>query len=200
MGTCHQGEIVQTPATPVTPVTSEALASLQNVIKQDAHTLDETSKQRLQRHLQKFANAAQISFAQRTLQQDQIRFLVKMNKEAKVRRSTKSVVLGKAKVMSYEDFEEARAKRAAKDAAKDAAKEAAKAVKEAAKEDATAGKGKRGRKRKSPADAPEPNAPVAQMTEAQVAETDAPEPKAPVARMSEAQVAEGEIFQFGSVS
>jgi len=38
------------------------------------------------------------------------------------------------------------------------------------------------------------------MSEAQVAETDAPEPKAPVARMSEAQVAEGENFQFGSVS
>jgi hypothetical protein len=52
-----------------------------------------------------------------------------MNNEAKVRRSTKSVVLGKAKVMSYKDIEEARAKRAAKDAAK--------------------GKGKRGRKRKS---------------------------------------------------
>lgn len=39
-----------------------------------------------------------------------------MNNEAKVRRSTKSVVLGKAKVMSYEDIEEALIKRAAKDA------------------------------------------------------------------------------------
>jgi hypothetical protein len=68
-----------------------------------------------------------------------------MNNEAKVRRTTKSVVLGKAKVMSYEDIEEARAKRAAK-------------------EEATAGKGKRGRK--SPAleaDAPEPKAPVVRM-------------------------------------
>jgi hypothetical protein len=44
-------------------------------------------------------------------------------------------VLGKAKVISYEDLEEARAKRVAKDAAKEA-KEAN-------------GKGKRGRKRKS---------------------------------------------------
>ncbi|KAL5319208.1 hypothetical protein ACEPPN_012257 [Leptodophora sp. 'Broadleaf-Isolate-01'] len=34
-----------------------------------------------------------------------------MNNEAKVRRSTKLVVLGKAKVMSYEEIEEARAKR-----------------------------------------------------------------------------------------
>jgi hypothetical protein len=52
-----------------------------------------------------------------------------MNNEAKVRRSTKSVVLGKAKVMSYEDIKEARIKRAAKDAIK--------------------GKGKRSPKRKS---------------------------------------------------
>lgn len=52
------------------------------------------------------------------------------NNEAKVRWSTKSVVLGKAVVMGYEELEEARAKRAEKDAAK-----------------ATKGKEKRGRKR-----------------------------------------------------
>jgi hypothetical protein len=72
-----------------------------------------------------------------------------------------------AKVMSYEDLEEARAKSAAKDAAE------------------AKGKGKRGRKRKSPApeaDALEPKAKVARMSEA-------PEPArvpgqvAPVARM-----------------
>jgi hypothetical protein len=40
---------------------------------------------------------------------------IKINKKAKVRRPTRSVVLGKAKVMSYEDLEEARAKRAAKE-------------------------------------------------------------------------------------
>jgi hypothetical protein len=53
-----------------------------------------------------------------------------VNNEAKVRRTIKSVVLGKAKVISYEDLEEARAKRTTK-------------------EKATVGKGKRGRKRKS---------------------------------------------------
>ncbi|KAF2260427.1 hypothetical protein CC78DRAFT_472988, partial [Lojkania enalia] len=47
-----------------------------------------------------------------------IRFLKKVNNEAKVRRSTQSLVLGKAKVISYEDLKEARAKRAAKEAAK----------------------------------------------------------------------------------
>jgi hypothetical protein len=55
--------------------------------------------------------------------------LTRMNNEAKVRRSTRSVVLGKAKVMSFEDIEVARAARAAKEVIK--------------------GQGKHGRKRKS---------------------------------------------------
>jgi multidrug resistance efflux pump len=62
------------------------------------------------------------------------------------------LVLGKAKVISYEDLEEARAKRANKEAAKEAK-----------------GKGKCSRKRKSAileADALEPNAKVVQMSEA----------------------------------
>jgi hypothetical protein len=57
--------------------------------------------------------------------------LIRINNKAKVRRSTSSVVLGKgkAKVMSFEDIEVARAARAAKEVIK--------------------GKGKRGWKRKS---------------------------------------------------
>ena len=51
VGSCPQDEVLQT------PVTAEALTSLHGLIEQDAHTLDETSKQRLQRRLQKFANA-----------------------------------------------------------------------------------------------------------------------------------------------
>ena len=79
-------------------------------------------------------SAAKVSFAKQTLFQDQNRFLSKINNEAKVHQSTRSMVLGKAKVMSYKDLEEARAKRAAKE-----------------KATADKGKGKRGRKRKSPA-------------------------------------------------
>ena len=119
-----QDDILQTP---VTPVSAEALMSLQNFIIKK-HALDETSKRNLARHLQKLTKAGQISFAKSVLQQHQIRFLINLNDESKVRRSTASVVLGKAKVMSYEDLEEARAKRAEKDAAKEAK-----------------GKGKRGR-------------------------------------------------------
>ena len=126
VSSCPQCEILQT------PVTSEGLTLLNNLIKQDADADDEVSKQRRERHLQKLANAAQTSFAKNALLQDRTRFLIKINNESKVRRSTTSVVLGKAKVMSYEDLEEARAKRAEKEAAKEAK-----------------GKGKRGRKPKS---------------------------------------------------
>jgi hypothetical protein len=186
VGRCPQDEA---PQTPVTPVSAEGLMSLQNlIIKQDAHALDETSKQSLQRHLHKFAKAAQTSFAKSVLQQNQIRFLITINNEAKVRRSTKSVILGKAKVMSYEDLEEARAKRAEKEAAKEAkgkgkrGRKPKDGVSEA--EDASADKENRGRKRKSTAleaDAPEPKAKKARISEPS-------EPwKAPVARMSEMQ-------------
>jgi len=80
----------------------------------------------------KFTKAGQQLLVKGALKDDQIQFLSTINNEAKVRRKTQSLVLGKAKVMSFEDLEEARAKRAEKDAAKEAK-----------------GKGKRGRKRKS---------------------------------------------------
>ncbi|KAH6692772.1 hypothetical protein BKA61DRAFT_532590 [Leptodontidium sp. MPI-SDFR-AT-0119] len=121
-----QDEAIQTP---VTPVSAEGLMSLYDQIKQDTQTLDATNTQRLQKRVQKLANAAQVSFAECALLNNRNQFLTEANNEAKLRRSTRSVVLGKAKVMSFEDIEEARAKRAAKDAIQS--------------------KGKRGRKRKN---------------------------------------------------
>jgi hypothetical protein len=172
----------QVPQTPVTPVSAEAVASLHNLIKKNANMLDKTSKQRIQRHIQKLTNATQLSFAERTLLQEHNRFLTEINNEVKARRSTKSEKLGETRVMSYKDLEKARAERAAKEAVKEAKKterEVKKAVKEAEVvasamsevEEATAGKKKYNRnkitqKRKSPA------------------ETDAPEPKTKVARTS----------------
>ncbi|KAI1525550.1 DDE-1 multi-domain protein [Pyrenophora tritici-repentis] len=130
VGACHRNEV---PLTPVTPVSAEGLVSLRNmIIEQDAGALDKTSKRNLQRHLHKLAKAAELSLAKGALQQNHIRFLLTVNNEAKVRRSTKSLVLGKAKVMGYEELMEAREKRAEKDAAQEAK-----------------GKGKRGRKRTS---------------------------------------------------
>jgi len=118
---CPQGEILQT------PVTAEALTSLRNLIQQDTHMLDEPSKQRLQ----KLANAAQKSFAECALLLDENRLLFQQNNERDCRQSTRSTVVGKAKVMSYEDIVEAQAERDAKEA--------------------SVVKGKPGRKRKSSA-------------------------------------------------
>ena len=192
---CTQDRV---PQTPLTPVSVEAVASLHNLITEDANMLDETSKQRIRRHVQKLTNATQLSFAERALLQEHNRFLAEINNEAKPRRAAKSDVLGTARVMSYEDLEKARAERAAKEAAKEAkkaereAKKAAKEVKKAASatpaaEEATTGKGQRGRKRKNlgEADAPEPKAKVARMSGTQVGE-DETTPiswRAPVARM-----------------
>jgi hypothetical protein len=88
--------------------------------------------------------------------------LIRMNNKAKVRRSTRSVVLGKAKVMSFEDIKVAQVVHAAKEVIK--------------------GKGKRGQKCKSAAlEAGEPESDsepeVARMIDAPVLW------RAPVARM-----------------
>ena len=111
-----QNEVLQT------PVTAEALTSLRSLIEQDTHMLDELSKRRLQ----KLVNAAQNS-----LLLDENRLLFEQNNESNCRRSTRSIILGKAKVMSYEDIVEAQAKLDAKNA--------------------SVAKGKPGRKRKSSA-------------------------------------------------
>jgi hypothetical protein len=160
------------PQTPVTLVTTEALASLHNLIKQNTLGPDKQSTQRVQRHVQKLASAAQISFAECALLREQNQFLSEINKEAKVRRSTRSLVLGKAKVMSYEDLEVARENRAAKD-----------------KVTAGKGNGKGSRKRKCAApeaDVAEPSAKVVRTSTVRKAtkDKDSVVPwMAPVARM-----------------
>jgi hypothetical protein len=142
------GEVLaapMTPITPVTPLTTNALSSLRASITEQTDALDETSKQDLQKNIQKLANAAQMFIAERDLLREQTRFLLKANNEAKDRRSTKSSIVGRAKVMSHEDIMEMQAK-------------------QAAKEQATTGK--RGRKRKSEAldeGTSEQRAPVARM-------------------------------------
>ncbi|KAH6612967.1 hypothetical protein C7974DRAFT_437597 [Boeremia exigua] len=137
---CSQNEV---PQTPVTPVSASGLMLLHNLImKQDARTLDERRRQDLQRHLQKYAKAAQVSFAKCALQQNHIRLLLKVNDETKVR----------AKVMGYDERKEAREKRAKTEAATKAK-----------------GKGKRGRKRTNAApeaDVAEPKPKAARVSEA----------------------------------
>jgi hypothetical protein len=75
--------------------------------------LGSPSKERLRR----LANAAQKSFAECALLLDKNRLLFEQNNESDCRQSTRSTVVGKAKVMSYEDIVEVQAKRNAKEAA-----------------------------------------------------------------------------------
>ncbi|PMD14772.1 hypothetical protein NA56DRAFT_557426, partial [Hyaloscypha hepaticicola] len=126
LGACHQDDVLPMP---VIPVSVEGLVSLQNLIKQDAHTLNGASIQRLERHIQKLAHAAQVSFteyaflnAKCALLDNRNQILTRMNNEAKVRQSTRSVVLGKAKVISFENIEVARVARIVKDTIKDKGK------------------------------------------------------------------------------
>jgi len=112
------------PVTPVTPITAEVFLALHGfILERDAHALDDPGMQSIQRHLQKLTKGAQISIARGIFQQERIKSLLKTNDEAKVRHTTKSLVLRKAKVMSYEDLVQARTKRAAKDARKAAKKQ-----------------------------------------------------------------------------
>jgi hypothetical protein len=80
-------EVPRTPITPVTPVTTEALTSLHDLIVRDAHALDATNKDRLQKRIEKLASAAKVSFAAQALLKDRNQFLVEINREVKARRS-----------------------------------------------------------------------------------------------------------------
>ncbi|KAF2004661.1 DDE-domain-containing protein [Amniculicola lignicola CBS 123094] len=115
----HPQDSIQSPLTPVTLVTTQGLASLQNIIINQAdHSLDARRKCSLQKNVEKLSKAAHLVFSKGILQRDQIRFPMKTNDEAKVRQSTRVDILGEAKVMGFNELEEARAKRAEKDATK----------------------------------------------------------------------------------
>jgi hypothetical protein len=155
---CPQNEVVQTPATPATPTSSEELVLLLDQIKLEPH--DEASKQRKQKLINKLGNAAEKSFAKEVLYQDHIQFLAQKNNEAKTRRATKSATLSVARVVTFEVLQEERAKRAEKAAAKEAKGKARPGRKPKSTPldagEATASKGKRGRRGKIAAPEPDP--------------------------------------------
>jgi hypothetical protein len=167
---CHPQDPVAILYTPVTPVSAGAVASLHDLIKADTHTLNEASKYRIQRHLQKLTNATQLSFAECALLQEQVKFLATTNNEAKIRRVTRSTIIGTARVMSFEDLEKARAERAAKEAEKEAKKARQTSKSNLTVEETTVGKVKRSRKRKDSAkeDVPKPEAGTMGVSQAQV--------------------------------
>jgi hypothetical protein len=90
------------------------LTSLHDLIVRDTHALDVKNKDHLQKRIQILASTTKVSFAAQALIKDRNQFLLEINCEAKARQSTKSLVLGKAKVMSFEDLKEPRVKRAEK--------------------------------------------------------------------------------------
>jgi len=192
---CPQDEVPQTPMTPMSPSTVMLLHNF--IIQKQAHAPDKTSNQSLERYVQKLTKAAQTFFTQCVLQRKQIQFLTKMNDESKVRRSTKSEVLRKAKVMSYEDLKDEREKREKKVATKNAkgkGKRGPKPKKTTSAEKASVDEGTRLRKRKNPPEADPPEASSPEPKAKKVRMSKASEPwKAPVARMSEVQVEEDGI-------
>jgi hypothetical protein len=135
VGSSSQRDLLLTPVTPVTPATAEGFTVLHDLIKRDVCAPEEASRQRLERRVQKLVSAAKISVAKQGLLQEHNRLLYTINSEAKVRRTTRSLVLqdgkGEGKVMRWEDLEKARAERAAREMAAN-----------------EKGKGKRSRKRK----------------------------------------------------
>jgi hypothetical protein len=150
-----QNGVIQTP---VTPVSSEAVTQLLSLIKEDSHS-NEPNEMRHHRLIQKLANAAERSIAQRALDQNYIGLLKAANNEAKTRRNTRSDILKKpgknveGRVMRQEDLEVIRADRTER-AKQEAAKKAVGKAKRGRPKATTQADGgeegkKRGRKRKS---------------------------------------------------
>lgn len=145
---CPQAVPIETLKTPTTPKTTAALASLHNeIVQQDIGALDDASRVRLEKRIQKIVNALQTCLTKGAVQQDYLRFLLKINDESKTRRSTKSNILAKGEglVISYEHLVAKRQELAAKAQAK------------------ASGAGKRGRKRARPAETEEDVEPSAKI-------------------------------------
>jgi hypothetical protein len=89
-----------------TPVTSEGFSALRHLIEGESQGLSELDNHRIQNAL----NAAERAIADRGLLLDENRLLFEQNCEKQTRASTMSRAVGTAKVMSYQEIEEARRK------------------------------------------------------------------------------------------
>jgi hypothetical protein len=169
--------------TPTTPKSGEGLARLLAMIEHvPKEPSDEASNQHKERLQQKVSHAAQTFLAKNALLRDHNKFLTKIDDESKTRRATKSTILGKARVMTWEDLEKKRQERAEKEEKK-AAKEAREAI---------TGKKRERARTSSSADTLEPKAKVARRSETQNAEAEAgpSEPRTKFMKKSKAQGAE----------
>jgi hypothetical protein len=103
---------------PDTPVSPRRLALLRCEVEKDAHEMDEGCKLRLQ----KILNATEKAFAECSLLLQQNHDLFEQNNEKQSRQRTRSTVVGKAKIMTFEDIAVAKRKREEKEAAREAKK------------------------------------------------------------------------------
>ena len=95
----------EVPQTPVTPVTAEALTTLLDRIEQipDIES-DRKLKEKLQ---QKHTKATRLCIAELSMLQIQNDFLTQINNEGKVRRATRPNIVGRARIMAWNDIEAA---------------------------------------------------------------------------------------------
>ena len=94
--------------------TPTTIVSFNDVRRRLESTLDMNDDQS-RRCLEKIANAAEKVFADRALLFDENKLLFEQNNEKAVRESTRPTIVGRAKVMTYDDILEAQRKRAEKE-------------------------------------------------------------------------------------
>jgi hypothetical protein len=94
--------------TPKTPTSVSGLNVMRQKLDEILGAIDE-HESRL--HIQKIVNAAKQSLTGCALLQEENQALIIQNREKKIRKSTKATKVGTAKIMSYEDIVQAKAKR-----------------------------------------------------------------------------------------
>jgi hypothetical protein len=97
-----------------TPVTFDEVISVRKIIEQEFHSLDPDT----QYCVEKLAKSTERVITARDLLFQENEELIKQTNANSIRTSRKSIVVGKAKVMSYEDIEKEIQRRGEKDAAK----------------------------------------------------------------------------------
>jgi hypothetical protein len=109
----HTIDLAQKNEVPQTPVTSEGLASLRRKFEQNIDGLNEADRL----YFCKLANAGERAMTARDLLFKENHDLFQQNNESTTRASRNSTMVGKGKVMSYEDIVQAQRKRDEKKAA-----------------------------------------------------------------------------------
>ena len=106
------------PAVPRTPLTPRSLNTLRNKLDDCSRNFDDKSRFMIEKAI----NAAEKALADKALIDDEKQRLREQNNEKKARSTVKSTVVGKAKIMTYEDIVEAQEKHDERQASKSSSK------------------------------------------------------------------------------